>query len=75
MAYSELAYYGKFFKRQGRPDFPLSGCVILCITTYKVKGSKETRRIETLENSYSLSIHAEESILCEIEKTEQENHL
>jgi hypothetical protein len=74
MVYSNLAPYGEFFLKQGRPEFPLRGCVIFCIAKYEVKSSGESRRITTLGESYRLFIHAEESILREIETTEQESH-
>jgi hypothetical protein len=74
MATSKLAPYGEFFLKQGRPEFPLKGCVIVCIATYEVKSSGKAWRVTTLGESYPLFIHAEESILSKIKRTEKDSH-
>lgn len=64
---------GEFFLTQGRPQFNLSGCVILCITRYRLHASSEEFQDEMLVGSspnwHSLR-HAEEYAIGGIEKIE-----
>jgi hypothetical protein len=73
MAYSKLAPYGEFFLKQGRPDFTLKGCVILCFATYEEKSLGTALRTAIVEKSFSLFSHAEKSILREIDKIEKDS--
>jgi hypothetical protein len=66
MTYSRYGPYGEFFLKQGRPDFPFKGCVILCTTTYEVKVSGEKLCKRILAGSFPKllsSSHAEKLIL------------
>lgn len=77
MMYIRFVPYGEFFLKQGRPNFPLKGCVILCFTTYRFSRSGEELRIGTVKKSfpYPLTfIHAETLIFNEINKIEEENN-
>jgi hypothetical protein len=68
---------GELFLKQGRPAFLLKGCVILCVTTYKVNASSEKLQISTVERSSPNLLsnnHAEETTLNEIKRREQKNN-
>jgi hypothetical protein len=77
MMYIRFGPYGEFFLRQGRPNFPLQGCVILCFTTYRFSRSGEELRFGRVKKSspYSFKpIHAERKVFDEIKKIEGENN-
>jgi hypothetical protein len=74
MTFSEFGSYGEFFLQQGRPDFPLRGCAILCITTYRVIRTGKELRIVTVKKSFSDPLglgHAENLVFSEVNLTEK----
>jgi hypothetical protein len=77
MTYTIPSPYGEFFLKQGRPDFLLKGCAILCVTTYKVNASTEKLQISTVTRSSPNLLpynHAEKTTLNKIKRREQKKN-
>jgi len=72
--FSVFGSYGELFLKQGRPDFNLRGCAILCITTYRVIKTGEELRTTTVIRSFPQPFglrHAEDPVLNEVNLTEK----
>jgi hypothetical protein len=64
---------GEFFLTKGRPYFKVPGCVILCITRYRIHGLSQEFQDEMLVGSspnWHSECHAEIYAIREIEKKE-----
>jgi hypothetical protein len=75
--FSVFGSYGELFLKQGRPNFYLRGCAILCITTYKVIKSGKELRIRTVARSFPQPFgleHAENLVFNEINLTEKKDN-
>jgi hypothetical protein len=74
MTFGVFGSYGEFFLKQGRPDFLLRGCAILCITTYRMIRSGEELYTTTVTRSFPYKFalgHAEKLAFNEVDVTEQ----
>jgi hypothetical protein len=68
--------YGELFLKQGRPEFPFSGCAILCNSTYRGGNLGEEMRSWTVKKSFPRVFpfrHAEELVFNEIKDKENKN--
>jgi hypothetical protein len=74
MTFILFGSYGELFLKQGRPNFYLKGCAIVCITKYRVIRSGEelcTRTVaRSLPRPFALR-HAEDMVLNEVIVTEK----
>jgi len=77
MTFGVFGSCGELFLKQGRPDFYLRGCAILCITTYRLIGTGQVLRIKTVKRSFPQPFalgHAEDLALNEVNLIEKKHN-
>jgi hypothetical protein len=77
MTFGVFGSHGELFLKQGRPNFYLKGCAILCITTYKVIGTGEELRIIKVARSFPHPFrlgHAENLVFIDVKLTETKHN-